>query len=93
MVVEFFIEPKFMKDNLASSIYLQELKAFKKEIKDGKVFVESVDNGVLVTITDAKLEKEFIDGFSKTRERMSMKILERMCKLKVMKDDKEIKLW
>jgi hypothetical protein len=80
MVVDFIIKPKIMKDNLVTSIYSQELKAFEKEIKDGKVFVEITDDDAIkVKITDKKLEKDFIDGFSKRRERLSMKILERMC--------------
>ena len=93
MVVEFIIKPKIMKDNLLTSIYAQENKAYEKEIKDGRVFVEIIDDAIKVKINDKKLEEDFIDGFSKRRERVSMKILERMCSLKVLQDNKELKLW
>lgn len=94
MVVNFIIKPKIMKDNLVASICAHENKAFEKEIEAGRVFVEITDDDAIkVKITDKGLEKEFIDGFSKMREKLSMKILEKMCSLKVLQDNKELKLW
>jgi hypothetical protein len=94
MVVDFIIKPKIMKDNLLTNIYANELKAFEEDIKKGKIFVKITDDDAIkVEINDKKLEKEFIDGFKKRRERLSMKVLERICSLKVLQDNKELKLW